>query len=109
MHGNISTLSYKRKLIRRLNQSIISTFTTYSIEIDISKKIRSNMKNAKFLLLILMFFNLGYFKKSFGKFMLVELDQKKDAIAKSGAGNIYWTLNILFHFIWRKVCKLICE
>ena len=41
--------------------------------------------------------------------MLVELDQKKDAIAKSGAGNIYWTLNILFHFIWRKVCKLICE
>ena len=52
------------------------------------------MKNAVFLFLIPMFFNFSFFKKAFGKFMLVELDKKKDAIANSGAGNIYRNLNI---------------
>ena len=54
------------------------------------------MKNALFLLPILMFVNLGLFKKSFGKFMLVELDQQEEAIANSGAGNLHRSLNIHF-------------
>ena len=54
------------------------------------------MKNVEFFLLILMLFSLGFLKKSFGKFMLVELDQKEEAIVDSGYGNIYWNLDIYF-------------
>ena len=47
------------------------------------------MKNAVFLPLSLIFFNFGFLPNSSGKFILVEVDQKQDAIAKSGPGNIY--------------------
>lgn len=53
------------------------------------------MKNDVFLLLCLIFFNFGFLPNSSGKFILVEVDQKQDAIAKSGPGNIY--LNIDNH------------
>ena len=54
------------------------------------------MKNAVLLLLNLMFFNFGFLQNSFGKFILVEVDQKENAMAKSGAGNIYWNIDIHF-------------
>ena len=51
------------------------------------------MKTAVFLLLCLIFFNCGFLPNSSGKFILVEMDQKKDSIAKSGTGNIYLNIN----------------
>ena len=54
------------------------------------------MKNAVFLLMNLMFFNFGFLQNSFGKFILVEVDQKENAMARSGAGNIYWNRDIYF-------------
>ena len=51
------------------------------------------MKNAVLLLLNLMFFNFGFLQISVGKFILVEVDQKENAMAKSGTGNIYWNIN----------------
>ena len=54
------------------------------------------MENAAFLLLNLMYFHSGFLPSSFGKFILVEVDQKEIVIAKSGAGNISRNIDILF-------------
>ena len=54
------------------------------------------MKNAVLLFLNLMFFNFVFLHNSFGKFILVEVDQKEIAMGKSRAGNIYLNTNIHF-------------
>ena len=53
------------------------------------------MKASLFLLFNLIFYNVGFLQNAYGKFILVEVAKKENAIAKSGSGKVFWNTN--FH------------